>query len=124
MALSSHGSYLEPKEAGAGPASHFIHYRHVREPEMASLVEHLLDALQRQRTGTVFLDFSTVESLSAGALGRLVSLHTKLRDQGRRLVLLNLTAQLVEILEITRLHKLFNIHWPEPWEASAGPMSA
>jgi anti-anti-sigma regulatory factor len=41
--------------------------------------------------------------------GRLIRLHKKAQESGGQLVLRDMTAQVYEVFEITRLNKLFDI---------------
>jgi anti-anti-sigma factor len=58
---------------------------------------------------TLFLDLADVEAPTAGGLGQLVKLHQKLRDAGRELVLVNVGARVLEVLEATGLTALLDI---------------
>ncbi len=82
----------------------------VRGPEVDRIAEQALSIMNWTRSDTLLLDFSGVDFLTADALGRLVTLHRKLKDMGRRLVLTNLTKQVFEVFEITQLHTVLEIH--------------
>ena len=57
----------------------------------------------------LYLNCGALRWLTAADLGRLVAVHTRLRQAGGRLVLYNLRPELLEILSITRLHELFGV---------------
>lgn len=59
--------------------------------------------------GHLLLDFTNVEFLSSIELGTLIGLHKRLRADGGRLTLFNLSPQVFEVFAITRLESLLGI---------------
>jgi anti-sigma B factor antagonist len=57
----------------------------------------------------LLLDFANVKSLGSLELGTLVSLHKKLRAAAGRLTLFNVSPEVYEVFEVTRLHTLLTI---------------
>jgi len=57
----------------------------------------------------IVLDLSDVESLDGGGLGTLVFLHRWARDNGIQLKLVNPSPLVYEMLERTRLNRVFDI---------------
>jgi hypothetical protein len=55
------------------------------------------------------LDFGRVEFLTGNALGQLISLHKKVRAGGGRLILSNVSPEVFEVFETTRLHAVMDI---------------
>jgi anti-sigma B factor antagonist len=70
---------------------------------------------------TVSLDLSRVTRISSQALGVLVHVHRRLRDTGGALLLEGVSPQVVRVLRITGLHRVFPL--PDtsvaelPWQA-------
>lgn len=58
----------------------------------------------------LLLDFTHVQHLSSAALGTLITVERKLRDQGGQLRLVHINKQIYEVFQITKLNKLFQIH--------------
>lgn len=58
----------------------------------------------------IVLDFSRVQTLSGATLGKLVRLHNALKNLGHKLVLGNVTDEVLEILQVTGLTRVFTIH--------------
>jgi len=58
---------------------------------------------------TLNLDLSTVTFLDSSGLGALISLHKTLRSQNGAVRLLKPSAGVYQILELTRLHRVFEI---------------
>ncbi len=55
------------------------------------------------------LDLSTVTFLDSSGLGVLVALHKTLRSRGGQVRLHNPTPNVLQVLELTRLHRIFDI---------------
>jgi anti-anti-sigma regulatory factor len=55
------------------------------------------------------LDLGSVESLTAGGLGTLVTLHTALRTRGGGPTLRNVGGHVYEVLAVTHLNQLFEV---------------
>jgi anti-anti-sigma factor len=55
---------------------------------------------------TIFLDLSRVDRIDAGGLGLLVFLHTSMNGLGTALKLLSPSAQVTEVLKLTKLDSL------------------
>lgn len=69
-----------------------------------------LTAVAEDASGTTLvLDFNPIRFVTSTALGKLVSLHKKVRTQGGRLVLTNVCEAIQEVLAITRLDTLFDV---------------
>jgi anti-anti-sigma factor len=60
-------------------------------------------------TNTVSLDCAGVASVNGRELGALVTLYKRLKEEGRRLVLCNVSALLYEVFQVTRLCTLFEV---------------
>jgi anti-anti-sigma factor len=80
----------------------------VREPSLdtwraQALGEHLLALVGRLGGGGLEVDLGAVSYLCATCLGKLIALDRRLRALGGRLVLLNVTAAVYEIFEVTHL---------------------
>lgn len=62
----------------------------------------------------LFLDFSNVEGINSSELGTLITLHKTMKADGGRLTLVNVNPHIGEVLERTRLHKLFEVRKEGP----------
>jgi anti-sigma B factor antagonist len=79
---------------------------HIVDGEVASLVE--------EREGQhLVLDLAAVEYLTSSALGKLVALHRRLRQQGGRLTVTNARDAVWEVFAVTRLNQVLEIQ-PAP----------
>jgi anti-anti-sigma factor len=68
------------------------------------------------RSCPVLLDFQHVEHVISEDLGALVGLHKRVKSQGGRLTLVNVRPLVSDVLSITRLDTLFDVH-----RATEGP---
>lgn len=57
----------------------------------------------------LLVDFTNVAHLSSSALGMLITLHNRVREQKGKLALCNIQPQIFEIFAITRLNDIFVI---------------
>jgi anti-sigma B factor antagonist len=55
------------------------------------------------------IDFSAITFLDSSGLGALIALHKTLRSQNGTLRLVNPTPSASQIIELTRLHRVFEI---------------
>ena len=62
------------------------------------------------------LNFEQVDLLHAGELGSLVAAHNYLQEVGGQMTLVNVSPLVLEILQITNLDRLFEIHIAESRE--------
>jgi len=58
----------------------------------------------------VLIDFGNVEYMGSEDIGAIVSLHNKVRGAGGQLTLVNVRPKVSEVITITRLDTLLNVH--------------
>ena len=66
----------------------------------------------------LLLDFSNVDHLSSAALGMLINVNNRLKQQNGQLRLASIKPQIMEVFMITKLNRLFRIS-PSRGEALA-----
>lgn len=69
-------------------------------------LSELLDGVDRPK---LLLDFKQVDHLSSAALGVLITINKKVRDQHGQLRLVEIKPQIFEVFQITKLDRLFKI---------------
>ena len=69
-----------------------------------------LHGLDGAPVGPVLLDFEKVKYVISEDLGALVGLHKRVQGQGGRLTLVNVCPLVGDVLSITRLDTLFDVH--------------
>ena len=70
------------------------------------------DATEQNTDANLVVDMHVVETISSDELTALIRLHTRLRNEGRQLVLENVQDQLWQIFTVTRLDRLIEIREP------------
>jgi anti-anti-sigma factor len=75
-------------------------------PGMVELLRFLIAELNQEH---LILDFGNVLSISSAGLGALVSLHKQAQAAGKRLTVREVSRQVYEPFEITRLTRLLDI---------------
>lgn len=69
----------------------------------------------------IVFDLSTTEFLDSGGLGLLISFHKSMSSKSGKCVILNPSPIVTQILELTRLHKVFEIlHETREKQSKAG----
>lgn len=58
----------------------------------------------------VTVDLSAVEMIDSSGIGALLSVHKRLTD-GKQVKLLNVQATVLSVIELLRLHQVFNMVW-------------
>jgi anti-sigma B factor antagonist len=58
---------------------------------------------------TLLLDFGGVEFLSSAALGKLITFDRKVKTSQGRLKMCGLTPSILEVFQVTKLNKVFDI---------------
>lgn len=72
-----------------------------------------LQVYSQQPRARVLLNFSEVQYIDSSGLGELVSAFAAIRRQGGELKLLRLTRKVHDLLQITKLYTVFDIHEDE-----------
>jgi anti-sigma B factor antagonist len=70
----------------------------------------LLEEIKEKRTPKVFLNLEKVRYIDSSGIASLVEGLKASRDQGSRLILYGLSKTVREVMELSRLQKIFEIH--------------
>jgi anti-sigma B factor antagonist len=70
----------------------------------------LLQEIKEKRTPKVFLNLEKVRYIDSSGIASLVEGLKASRDQGSRLILYGLSKTVREVMELSRLQKIFEIH--------------
>lgn len=74
--------------------------------EIGQALTGLVEAKERPK---LLLDFAAVDHLSSAALGMLINVNTRLKQQNGQLRLANIKPQILEVFVITKLNRVFRI---------------
>ena len=81
--------------------------------EGSALLRETLRDLLLKGHKKIVLNFADVDYIDSSGIGELVSGFTTVRSHGGELKLLNLTKRVNDILQITRLYTVFDVHSDE-----------
>ena len=81
--------------------------------EGASALRDLLQKLAAAGHKKVLLNLANVTYIDSAGIGELVSAYTSLTNQGGTLKLLGLTNRIKDLLQITKLYTVFDVHETE-----------
>jgi anti-sigma B factor antagonist len=85
---------------------------------------HLDQLADRAGRNTFLLDFHHVRYLTSSALGKVVSLHKRMKDAGGALRVINVSPELFEMFHATRLSTFIDVHAKPVTEHRLGALSA
>jgi anti-sigma B factor antagonist len=74
--------------------------------------EFLTTVAEEPDTRMLSLDLLGIEYLNSAALWTLVQVHQKLKSRGGRFVLCNVSPQIYEVFNVTKLNEQLEIHKP------------
>jgi anti-sigma B factor antagonist len=81
--------------------------------EGSSSLRQLLQDLVRAGHKKILLNLQNVNYIDSAGIGELVSGYTSLTNQGGTLKLLGLTNRVKDLLQITKLYTVFDVHETE-----------
>jgi anti-sigma B factor antagonist len=87
----------------------FVDSKILDEANIAEIGQHLSEMVVAKDRPKILLDFKNVDHLSSAALGMLINVNNKVKQQNGQLRLASIKPQILEVFEITKLNKLFKI---------------
>lgn len=87
----------------------FVESKILDEANIAEIGQTLLGMVDAGDRPKILLDFGRVDHLSSAALGMLINVNNRIKQQNGQLRLANIKPQIMEVFEITKLNKLFKI---------------
>jgi anti-sigma B factor antagonist len=87
----------------------FIESKILDEANIAEIGQALTALVEAKARPKILLDFAKVDHLSSAALGMLINVNNRVKQQSGQLRLSNIRPQIMEVFEITKLNKLFKI---------------
>ena len=100
---------LETTEVGDVTVVRFVDRKILDESNIQQLGNELFRLVEDEKKSKLLLNFSNVEFLSSGALGKLITLDKKVKAHDGVLKLSNIRPEIYEVFAITKLNKLFDI---------------
>ena len=103
-------SHLRIKRTGEISLVEFADRKILEELSIQEIGEELDQVVASEPGIKLLLNFKNVDHLSSAALGMLITLNKKVKDQSGELKLSDINRQIYEVFKITRLNRVFNIH--------------
>lgn len=105
---------LDVKEVGPVTVVRFADHRIMDDASIQEIGQELYQLVDEQQRDRLLLNLCDVDFLSSSALGKLITLHRKLKDRHGALKFCNVRPEIYEVFAITRLNTKFDIHDEEP----------
>ena len=87
----------------------FLENKILDEANITEIGQQLIALAEAADRPKIVLDFSNVDHLSSAALGMLINVNNRVKQQNGQLRLANIKPAIMEVFEITKLNKLFKI---------------
>jgi anti-sigma B factor antagonist len=87
----------------------FVDSKILDEANITEIGQQLQGLAESKDRPKILLDFRNVDHLSSAALGMLINVNNRVKNQNGQLRLVNIRPQILEVFEITKLNKLFKI---------------
>ena len=82
----------------------------LRLGEATGKLRDVVQQLARDGYHKILLNLSGVVHIDSSGIGELMTTYTSLRNQGGELKLMNLTKNVRNLLQVTRLYTVFDVH--------------
>ncbi len=103
-------SHLRIKRADGVSVVEFADRKILEELSIQEIGEELDQLVENEPGIRLLLNFRNVDHLSSAALGMLITLNKKVKEQNGALKLSDINRQIFEVFKITRLNRVFEIH--------------
>jgi anti-sigma B factor antagonist len=89
------------------------------EASIQELGAELFALVEQQNRKAVLLNFDGVDFLSSAALGKLITFDRKVKAAKGRLKMSNIRPEILEVFQVTKLNRVFDIRGEEAEAISA-----
>jgi anti-anti-sigma factor len=100
-----------------GLTAQLIDCRLLDEQSTPAIEAELFGLTEQLGAGTLFLDLAGLDFMSSVGLGMLIGLHRCLKASGGHLVVLGVSADIYELIEVTGLTRLLDVRRNKPSDA-------
>jgi anti-sigma B factor antagonist len=97
----------------------FLDKKILEEAGILELGTELFGLVELENRKSLLLNFAGVEFLSSAALGKLITLDRKVKSNKGRMKMSNIRPEILEVFQITKLNKIFDIRKDEAEAVSA-----
>ena len=116
--MSSH-KRIDVSKVGDVTVVRFVDKKILDEAGIQELGAELFFLIEHDNRRSILLNFENVDFLSSAALGKLITLDRKVKAAQGRLKMSNIRPELLEVFQITKLNKVFDIRAEEAEAVSA-----
>ena len=100
---------LEVREVGDVTVVGFRDQRIIEELGIQEMAQELFQLVEAEGRKKILLNFAAVAFMSSAALGKLITMHKKVKASNGVLKFCNIRPEIFEVFAITRLDRLFDI---------------
>ncbi|NDC54644.1 MAG: anti-sigma factor antagonist [Planctomycetia bacterium] len=104
---------IEASKIGEVTVVKFVDKKILDEASIQELGAELFGLVEQLNRKSILLNFTDVEFLSSAALGKLITLDRKVKAAKGRLKMSNIRPEILEVFQITKLNKVFDIRKDE-----------
>ena len=97
----------------------FLDKKILDEAGILEVGSELFGLVEQENRKCLLLNFTGVEFLSSAALGKLITLDRKVKSNKGRMKMSNIRPEILEVFQITKLNKIFDIRKDESEAISA-----
>jgi anti-sigma B factor antagonist len=97
----------------------FLDKKILDEAGILELGAELFGLVELENRKSLLLNFAGVEFLSSAALGKLITLDRKVKSNKGRMKMSNIRPEILEVFQITKLNRIFDIRKDEAEAVSA-----
>jgi anti-sigma B factor antagonist len=98
---------LEVQQAGDVTVVSFTRTKILDEQVIQAIGDQLFELVEKQGKNKLLINFSKVEYLSSAALGKLISLNSRIAKAKGKLALCCMDPSIYEVFKITQLERIF-----------------
>jgi anti-sigma B factor antagonist len=109
MSRPTDGPSLEIVRNGSCSIVRLVGCKDLHEDNVQRIDRQMANLIEDREGQHLILDLDAVEYLTSTALGKLVALHRRLRQQGGRLSVVNVRAAVWELFHVTRLDRILEV---------------
>lgn len=103
-------SHLRIRRSNEVSVIEFADRKILEELSIQEIGDELHQVVEAEPGIKLLLNFKNVDHLSSAALGMLITLNKKVKEQSGDLKLSDINRQIFEVFKITRLNRVFDIH--------------
>jgi anti-sigma B factor antagonist len=104
---------IDVSKVGDVTVVRFVDKKILDEASIQELGAELFGLVEQDNRKAILLDFGNVEFLSSAALGKLITLDRKAKTHKGRLKLCGIRPEILEVFNVTKLNKVFDIRKDE-----------